>query len=130
MLNQVQLALMPKISILFSPLLAFADNMVVNNVFAFPDRWPCKPSAGGGCDNAAIRSSQHSPGSGLGEHSSFTFERNIVLLFNASATLFWSTMPTGFKNMTMDNNLYWSLAKNSSNLRFPPTQDPRTFQEW
>jgi len=104
------------------------DNLIANNVFAFPDRWAC--AGAGGCDNAAVRSSQHAPGSGLGEHSSFTFERNIVLLFNSTASLFDSTNSIGFNNMTMDYNVYWSLAKEGDALRFPPTQSPRTFAQW
>lgn len=104
------------------------DNLIANNVMAFPDRWAC--DGAGGCDNSAVRSSQHAPGSGLGEHSSFTFERNIVLLFNSTASLFDSTNSIGFKNMTMDNNVYWSLAKDASSLKFPPSQSPRTFAQW
>ena len=77
-----------------------------NNVFAFPDVASC--DGAGNCDNAAVRSSQWPPGAGQGDVSEFTFTNNIVLLRNASATLFFSSMATAFVNMTFDWNVYWS----------------------
>lgn len=103
------------------------NNSVVNNVIAFPGYWDCTEP---GCDMAGVRSSQHPPNSGGGgPFSSFTFERNIVLLNNPNATLFYTTIPTGMNNMTLDNNVYWSLVPGAT-LRFPSTQDPTTFAEW
>jgi parallel beta-helix repeat protein len=102
------------------------NNMFVNNIIAFPHQVGCVP--GKSCITVAIRSSQHAPGSGGGgPFSSFTFERNIVYISNG--TLFFSSIPTGFKNMTFDNNLYWSTTAHA-NLTFPPSQDPTTFQQW
>ncbi|XP_062516332.1 uncharacterized protein LOC134191735 [Corticium candelabrum] len=102
------------------------NNMFVNNIIAFPHQVGCVP--GKSCVTVAIRSSQHAPGSGGGgPFSSFTFERNIVYITNGS--LFLSTIPTGFDNMTFDNNIYWSM-KDHTNLTFPPSQHPTTFRQW
>eukprot|EP01121_Diplochlamys_sp_Union-15-3_P022222 TRINITY_DN9391_c0_g1_i1.p1 TRINITY_DN9391_c0_g1~~TRINITY_DN9391_c0_g1_i1.p1 ORF type:complete len:680 (-),score=100.18 TRINITY_DN9391_c0_g1_i1:26-2065(-) len=101
------------------------NNLFVNNIVAFPAILPCDES---NCDEAAVRSSQHAPGSDKGQFSSFTFERNILLITNG--TLFFSTNSIGFKNMTMDYNLYWSTTQNPQSLRFPPTQAPTVFSQW
>jgi len=76
---------------------------------------------------AAVRSSQWAPGSGKGDQSSFTFEKNIVYISNG--TLFDSTNPIGFNNMTFSSNVYWS-AVSGANLQFPPSQHPTTFAQW
>lgn len=108
------------------------NNTFWNNVIAFPTITTegCPPSEG--CDFAAVRSSQHGPGGGAGVNSSFAFFNNIVLLDDANSTLFYSTVDYGFKNMTMDKNIYWSTALSSptSQLQFPPTQAPTTFPQW
>ncbi len=104
------------------------NNTVANCVLAFPVS-DCKAD---GCDNAALRSSQHGPGGGPGMNASFAFLRNIVLLDAPSSTLFYSTVSYGFDNMTFDNNVYWSTGVDDpgSQLSFPSTQDPTTFAEW
>lgn len=123
------------------------NNAWANNVFAYPD----VAVTGGGGDAAGVRSSQWPPGSGKGDVSSFTFHRNIVLLRNASATLFYTSMATGLANMcaararvravtaprswlcrrrTFDDNCYWSEAVPPSALVFPPTQAPVAWSAW
>lgn len=106
------------------------DNLFVNNVYAFPGLQPCGDA--GGCDNAALRSSQHGAGGGEGVNSSFTALRNILLLPpNANyTTLTYTTIPTAFANMTMDYNLYWSYSVPGSNLTFPPTNAPTSWAQW
>lgn len=56
--------------------------------------------------------------------------RNIVLLNNANSTLFFTTMAEGFKNMSLDSNVYWSTAVPPGSLQFPPTQGPVNWATW
>jgi len=99
------------------------NNLFQNNIIAYSsDRIDDEPH----CD-AAVRSSQWAPGTGKGDHSSFTFEKNIIFIDNG--TLFFSTNSIGFNNMTFNSNVYWSV-KTGSNLQFPPTQAPTTFSQW
>lgn len=102
-------------------------NTIIYNVIAFPTLEACTVP---NCDEAAVRSSQHTPGSGPGAFSSFTFYRNIVLLRNASSTLFFTTIPTAMANVTLGSNVYWSTAVPAASLQFPPTQAPVTWSQW
>ncbi|XP_065836538.1 uncharacterized protein [Oscarella lobularis] len=101
------------------------NNLFQNNVIAFPHHVSC--AGEGGCLEVAVRSSQHPPGRDQGSFSSFTFMRNIVYIQNGTAL--GTTMPTGFQNMTVDSNVYWSTT-DKGNITFPPTQKPVTFQQW
>jgi len=99
------------------------NNLFLNNIIAFTaDRMEDEPHC-----NAAIRSSQWSPGTGKGDHSSFEFRRNIVYIDDG--VLFLSTNKNGYENMTFDDNVYWN-TKTGANLQFPPSQKPTTFKEW
>jgi len=100
------------------------NNLFQNNIIAYSSDMVTEAPY---C-NSAIRSSQWAPGSGKGDQSSFTFEKNIVYIFNG--TLFHSTNSIGFDNMTFSSNLYWSVKTGSANLQFPSTQKPTTFAQW
>jgi hypothetical protein len=103
------------------------NNILENNIYAFLGKWDCDDAPG--CDNAGIRSSVASPGDGKYSLSSFTSQRNIVLLNHAYSPPMASTAPTGFDNMTFASNIYWSTT-NQSNLRFGPTSAPVTWTQW
>jgi hypothetical protein len=105
------------------------NNTIMNNIFAFPTI-DNSGNTSDGSDTAAVRSSQHGPGGGPGMNSSFAFLRNIVLLDVGYSTLFYTTVSYGMKNMSLDNNTYWSLVVPPSTLQFPSTQAPTTFSEW
>jgi hypothetical protein len=83
-----------------------------------------------GCD-CGLRSSQHAgpcapTNPDEGTCSSFSALRNIVHVANGSAVcVVTPTKP--MDNMTLDDNLYWSVV-NHSNIVFPPVDD--TFAEW
>eukprot|EP00055_Hartaetosiga_balthica_P009017 m.34948 g.34948 ORF g.34948 m.34948 type:complete len:726 (+) comp6571_c0_seq1:96-2273(+) len=94
------------------------DNTFKNNVFGNVNTLQC---------DAALRSSQH-PGTCNamapdGACSSFNFFTNIV--FQPFQPIFMSTIPTGFQNMTFDNNTYWAQDKTS--IQFPMG---KTFSQW
>lgn len=127
------------------------DNVITNNVFAYPSALYCNHSVAGQCDDAAVRSSQHmdcwnpkppaTPDYGC--RSSFAFEGNIVLLGaaaggNATKTPYQTftayNRPTlnGLTNMTFGRNLYWSdaLASPLDDLVFGTNYLPETFAQW
>ena len=100
---------------------------VTNNVFAFPEVTlgaPVGPSNDfSGVHYAPARSGHESI-------SSFSFHHNIVLLRNVSATLFFRSTSTAFRNTTFDYNLYWSYALPPSALWFPTWVGRTTLLEW
>ena len=130
------------------------DNLITNNIFAYPSSLACDLNVSGQCDQAAIRSSQHmdcglwaaEDGSGVdyGCNSSFTFEGNIVLLGveaggNATKmvhdTFCVNSHPevNGLKNMTWGRNVYWSEAYGQESLldvAFGIRFNPLNFSEW
>ncbi|EGD81927.1 hypothetical protein PTSG_11897 [Salpingoeca rosetta] len=94
------------------------DNTFSNNILAEVNTLTC---------DAAIRSSQH-PGNCTaaapdGACSSFTFDTNIVYVRDYD--VFDATIPTGFQNMTFDNNTYWKGDKTP--IVFP---EKKTFKQW
>ncbi len=127
------------------------DNVITNNIFAFPSSLYCNHTVAGQCDNAAVRSSQHmdcwnpkppaTPDYGC--NSSFAFQGNIVLLGaeaggDATTTPFVTftayNRPTlnGLTNMSFGRNLYWSdaLANPLADLVFGTQYLPETFAQW
>ncbi|EDQ92847.1 uncharacterized protein MONBRDRAFT_4912 [Monosiga brevicollis MX1] len=94
------------------------NNIFMNNVFADVDTWNC---------DGGIRSSQHAgvcnASAPDGPCSSFTFFRNILYLNDGP--VFYSTIPTGFENMTFDNNTYYKL--DHSSVVFP---EKRNLTQW
>lgn len=136
------------------------DNLITNNIFAFPSTKYCV-DVNAQCDNAAIRSSQHMD-CGLWEeggttststsgatpdygcNSSFTFTRNIVLLgtqeVSGNATIdmhltfvaYQHPETNGLKNMTWGGNVYWSDALTSplGDMRFGTRWPPLNFSAW
>lgn len=132
------------------------DNVITNNIFAFPSTLPCDAAAAGGqCDEAAIRSSQHmdcwSPKPpttpDYGCNSSFAFRGNIILLgaedvgggvVNKTTTLHKTFVAydrpslDGLTNMTYGANVYWSnaLADPSTQLIFGNNYEPLNFSSW
>jgi len=99
------------------------NNLFKNNIVAFAAD---DPSSLPHC-TASVRSSQWAPGSGIGDHSSFSFQNNIVYI--SDSDLFLTTNSIGFNNMTFDRNVYWSTS-HGSDLSFPPSQKPTTFHQW
>ncbi len=112
------------------------NNVITNNIFAFPSTLPCE-DINGQCDHSAIRSSQHMDcgpwvaegetlGVDYGCNSSFAFEGNIVLLGaesgNATRNLHTAFCVenhkeiNGLKNMTWGSNVYYSLPLASQSL--------------
>ena len=77
------------------------ENIVRNNVFAFSNH------------GEVTRHRQE-------EHSSFTFERNLVLSTNG--TPLWGNWSNG--NYTMERNLYWDTSTDD------PEFDGMSFEEW
>ena len=132
------------------------DNLITNNVFAYPSTLPCDAAAAAGqCDEAAIRSSQHmdcwSPNPpktpDYGCNSSFAFRGNIILLgaedvgggvVNATTTVHKTftayNRPSldGLTNMTWGANVYWSttLANPLTQLIFGNNFEPLSFPSW
>jgi len=130
------------------------NNLITNNVFAFPSTLPCDARVAGQCDRAAVRSSQHfdcenpkNPTHEDGCNSSFAFTGNIVLLgaedvgagvVNKTTTPFVTSTaynrPTlnGLTNMTFGRNLYWSaaLADPLASLVFGTNYLPLNFSAW
>lgn len=113
------------------------DNLITNNIWAFAGVASCDGASN--CDNAMIRSSQHPPGSGGGgPNSSFTFTSNILLIGSPNSwaatnytQVYFTTIPTGLKNMTIDSNMYWTYnGPAPSSLTFGPSQSPMSFTEW
>ena len=110
------------------------DNVLDNNVLAFPTSqppspWPCTFASD--CARAGLRSGKHADGSGEGAFSSFFATRNIFLLgagLDEAATLFTTDVADGLQNMSFSNNVYH--ATDGRSLSFPPTQAPTTFAEW
>jgi hypothetical protein len=108
------------------------DNVLDNNVFAFPTSqppspWPCTFAAD--CARAGLRSGTHA--SGEGATSSFAATRNIFLLgagADEDATLFATDVADGLANMTFVRNVYH--ATDGRLLAFPPTQAPTSFAQW
>lgn len=97
-------------------------------MFAFPG--DCAQSDG--CDCAAVRSSQHAVNpSDPGMYSSFAFTRNIVLLGAPNTTFYYTTVPYGLNNMTIDGNVYWNMGDtNATHYTFGPTQAPVSWAAW
>lgn len=126
------------------------NNLIENNIFAFGSSLECQGENPGICDMSAIRSSQHGggcsdPGEGQGCNSSFTFERNIVLLGAANVTASpWVLNNThvvkttnsngildGVLNMTWGANLYWHLNLPSPSTSLVFGAEPgMTFPAW
>jgi hypothetical protein len=105
-------------------------NLVHNNVFAFPQVTLGQPYPVPNSDFAAVRSSPSPTGP---EHqTSFDFSRNIVLLRNSSATLFFSTIPQAFINVTANDNVYFNLNSEIDSLRFPCFRGDNScsWQQW
>ena len=110
------------------------DNVLDNNVLAFPTSqppspWPCTFASD--CARAGLRSGKHADGSGEGAFSSFTATRNIFLLgagADEAATLFATDVADGLANMSFALNVYH--ATDGRPLVFPPTQAPTTFAAW
>jgi hypothetical protein len=101
---------------------------VINNIVAFPEQVFQSSSTSNG-DFAGIRSSQS--WSGYEHISQFTLKRNIVLLRNKTATLFFRTIPKSFYNTSIDYNLYWSYVEPTSSLTFPTwSSGSSTFAQW
>lgn len=89
------------------------DNIIRNNVFADVNT--------GNCD-AAVRSSAHDNGD-EGDRSSFTFVNNIV--YWKTGPLFMATTKNSFANETFDNNVYWKIDSDPSDITFPcPPNNP------
>ncbi len=97
----------------------------------------------GPCDDSALRSSQHPVEQhDAGVNSSFTFERNIVLLggdvanapwvANVSKIVFTLGPSLGVANFTYSRNLYWHnvLPDPVAALRFGASGDDQTFAAW
>jgi len=128
------------------------DNVITNNIFAYPSTKYCSPTPEGQCDKCALRSSQHMdcwspkpPPTDYGCNSSFTFQGNILLLDrqevsgNATVTPFFTfaaydhPQENGLRNMTWGRNLYWSTALgdplNDLVFGYLPYL-PLTFAEW
>lgn len=111
------------------------NNTIYNNIIASPSnrflKWPC--SFPPDCSLCGLRS-----GKQVGDTSSVVFERNIIALNSASdgvqddanATLFYTLVDAGFNNDTFSSNLYFQVGAELSSLLFPPTQQPRSFEEW
>jgi len=99
------------------------------SVFAFPQITAGEDAHLANGDFAAIRSSP-SP-SGHESYTSAIVRRNLFLIRNASATLFFRSTNVAFANFTFDDNLYWSYAVKPSLLWFPTWHESdETFVAW
>jgi hypothetical protein len=112
------------------PSRAGTDNLITNNIWAFPSTLPCNESAGEDCDFSALRSSQHPVSQhDAGVNSSFSFVTNIVLLSANNTKVVRTITPTlGVANFTYANNLYWHI--DGLPLRFGASGDDETFAQW
>ncbi|CUI14646.1 Hypothetical protein, putative [Bodo saltans] len=93
------------------------NNLVKNNVFAFPQVTLGESVGASNGDFAAVRSSPAY--SGPEHETSFTLSTNVILLRNTSAALFYSTIEDAFINVTANNNVYYNTAVATASLQFP-----------
>lgn len=135
------------------------DNVLVNNILAYPTDagwspmpppgrtslpdnssnnspvWPC--SYGPDCVMTVFHSEKQNS-TGQSGYASLLFDRNIFLLGGVTITpaanisLFDTASPVGLDNMTFTNNTYWSdvLSDPATQLQFGPTQARSTWTAW
>ena len=106
------------------------DNLIQNNIFAFVNAMDCAIDSGRA--GGALTSNQQNCACNVSTSaqkccSSFEFSTNIVYVNDTfGQDIFYDCCKTGYKNMTFDNNTYWSILQQNK-FTFP---DNLTLAQW